>query len=113
MAFFNSLLTVWDALKQSVGDTFVRRHDVPSIFAGHYDPSFTLDLCYKDLDLLAGLGQDFATDLPMTRAAHQRFREARNEYGGDAAELHVCKLLEEQAGISLRVSGDWPIHSEA
>jgi 3-hydroxyisobutyrate dehydrogenase len=53
-------LTVWDALKQSVGDTFVCRHDVPSIFAGHYDPSFTLDLCCKDLDLLAGLGQDFA-----------------------------------------------------
>jgi len=106
-------LTVWDALKQSVGDTFVCRHDVPSIFAGHYDPSFTLDLCCKDLDLLAGLGQDFATDLPMTRAAHERFREARNEYGGDAAELHVCKLIEEQAGISLRVSGEWPIHSEA
>ena len=106
-------LTVWDALKQSVGDTFVCRHDVPSIFAGHYDPLFTLDLCCKDLDLLAGLGQDFATDLPMTRAAHERFREARNEYGGDAAELHVCKLIEEQAGISLRVSGEWPIHSEA
>jgi len=106
-------LTLWDALKQSVGDTFVCRHDVPSIFAGHYDPSFTLDLCCKDLDLLAGLGQDFATDLPMTRAAHERFREARNEYGGGAAELHVCKLIEEQAGISLRVSGEWPIHSEA
>lgn len=106
-------LTVWDALKQSVGDTFVCRHDVPSIFAGHYDPSFTLDLCCKDLDLLDGLGRDFATELPMTQAAHERFRQARNKYGGAAAELHVCKLIEEQAGTPLRVKGDWPVHSEA
>jgi 3-hydroxyisobutyrate dehydrogenase len=106
-------LTVWEALKQSAGDTWVCRHDVPSIFAGHYDPSFTLDLCCKDLGLLEELGRDFSTLLPMTRAAHQRFTAARNEYGGQAAELLVCKLIEEQAGISLQVPGRWPLHSEA
>jgi 3-hydroxyisobutyrate dehydrogenase len=40
---------LWEALKNSVGDSFVVRHDAPSIFAGHYDPSFSLDLCLKDL----------------------------------------------------------------
>jgi len=106
-------LTVWEALKRSVGDTWVCRHDVPSIFAGHYDPSFTLDLCCKDLGLLEELGRDFSTALPMTQAAHERFTLARDEYGGNAAELFVCKLIEQQAGISLQVPGTWPLHSEA
>ena len=39
---------LYDAICDSVGDSFVARHDGPSIFAGHYDPSFTLDLCLKD-----------------------------------------------------------------
>ena len=106
-------LTLWEALKQSVGDTFVCRHDVPSIFAGHYDPSFTLELCCKDLDLLKTLGDDFDMHMPMTLAARTRFQEALEQYGGGAAELHVCKLVEEQARVSLRVPGDWPNHSEA
>ena len=107
------VLTVWEALKQSVGDSFVCRHDVPSIFAGHYDPSFTLDLCCKDLDLLDKLGGELALRMPMTLAARKRFAEARSRYGGGAAELHVCKLAEEQAGLSLQVPGDWPNHAEA
>jgi 3-hydroxyisobutyrate dehydrogenase len=39
------LPVLWEAMKNSVADNFVIRHDAPSIFAGHYDPSFTLDLC--------------------------------------------------------------------
>ena len=108
-----SPLTVWDALKKSVGDSFVCRHDVPSIFAGHYDPSFTLDLCCKDLDLLKDLSEEVETHIPMTLAARSRFQEARQQFGGAAAELLVCKLVEDQAHISLRVDGDWPVHSEA
>jgi len=58
------LTVLWDALKDSVGDTFVARHDVPSIFAGHYDPSFTLDLCCKDLGLIAALSEATQTPAP-------------------------------------------------
>jgi 3-hydroxyisobutyrate dehydrogenase len=108
-----SPLTIWEALKKSVGDSFVCRHDVPSIFAGHYDPSFTLDLCCKDLDLLKDLSEEVATHIPMTLAARSRFQEARLQFGGAAAELLVCKLVEDQAHVSLRVDGDWPVHSEA
>src|SRR5262245_61811500 len=43
--------TLWHAIQNSVGDSFVVRHDAPSIFSGHYDPSFSLDLCLKDLRL--------------------------------------------------------------
>jgi 3-hydroxyisobutyrate dehydrogenase len=107
------LLVLWDALKNSVGDTFVCRHDVPSIFAGHYDPSFTLDLCSKDLGLIASLGEKTGTEMDMTLVAQEKFERARAAFGGDQAELLVCKLVEDASGVDLRAEGDWPKHWEA
>ncbi len=99
--------TLWYAIKESVGDSFVARHDAPSIFAGHYDPSFSLDLCLKDLGLLAGLNESVETDLPMTEAAHATFQRAADRYGTDVGELHVAKRIEDDASLSFRVDGDW------
>lgn len=106
------LLVLWDALKNSVGDTFVVRHDVPSIFDGHYDPSFTLDLCCKDLRLIKELGEQTETQMDMTLLARAKFEEARTTFGGSAAELLVCKLIEMASGTDLRVEGDWTKHWE-
>ena len=92
------LATLWHAIKESVGDSFVVRHDAPSVFAGHYDPSFTLDLCLKDLGLLRELGENVETDLPMTAAAHEVFKQAADRYGTDVGELHVVKRIEDDAG---------------
>ena len=99
--------TLWHAIKESVGDSFVARHDAPSIFAGHYDPSFTLDLCLKDLDLLRELNAAVSTDLPMTEAADAVFRGAADRYGSDVGELHVARRIEEDAAISMRLEGQW------
>lgn len=99
--------TLWEAILASVGDSFVARHDAPSIFAGHYDPSFSLGLCMKDLALIGELSQNVAAHLPMTVAATDAFRVALDRYGADAAELHVAKRIEDDAGLSLRLDGDW------
>jgi len=99
--------TLWHAIKESVGDSFVARHDAPSIFAGHYDPSFSLDLCMKDLGLIGALGQKVGASLPMTEAATVAFRIAHERYGASAAELHVAKRIEDDAGISMRLEGEW------
>jgi 3-hydroxyisobutyrate dehydrogenase/2-hydroxy-3-oxopropionate reductase len=99
--------TLWDAIKASVGDSFVVRHDAPSIFAGHYDPSFSLDLCLKDLGLINELGTNVRAHLPMTAAATDAFRTAAERYGNDAAELHVARRIEDESGLSMRLDGDW------
>ena len=104
---------LWDAIKDSVGDSFVARHDAPSIFAGHYDPSFTLDLCMKDLGLTMELAENVSTDLPMTTRAHETFQRATERYGGDAGELHVAKRIEDDAQLSFRLDGEWVPHWEA
>lgn len=108
-----ALDVLWDAIKDSVGDSFVARHDAPSIFAGHYDPSFTLDLCMKDLGLTMELADNVATDLPMTIRAQETFQRATERYGGDVGELHVAKRIEDDAQLSFRLDGDWVPHWEA
>lgn len=97
----------WRAMQGGAADSFVLRHDVPSIFAGHYDPSFPLALCLKDLDLIDELMRETGVRSELTRATHERFSEARDHYGTNAGEMTVCKLIEDAAGVSLRVEGDW------
>ena len=98
---------VWESIKDSVGDSFVARHDAPSIFAGHYDPSFTLDLCLKDLGLIENLSSTVGADLPLTESAKAAFERAAERYGHDVGELHVAKRIEDDADLSFRLEGDW------
>jgi 3-hydroxyisobutyrate dehydrogenase-like beta-hydroxyacid dehydrogenase len=97
----------WAAMQGGAADSFVLRHDVPSIFAGHYDPSFPLALCLKDLALIDELLRETGTRSELTQAAYARFREAAARYGEGAGEMTVCKLIEDDAGVELRVAGAW------
>ena len=103
----------WEVMKGGAADSFVMQHDVPSIFAGHYDPSFRLALALKDLDLIQGLVTEHGTRSELTEACHARFREAAERYGSDAGEMTVCKLIEEDADVSLQVAGEWTAPWEA
>jgi len=106
------LSRAWDALKIGASESWCLHHDAPSVFAGHYDPSFTLDLCQKDLGLIVEACDDAGTPAPATRLVCAQFEAARARYGGDKGELHVVKLEEDAAGISLRLEGDWIPHWE-
>jgi 3-hydroxyisobutyrate dehydrogenase len=97
----------WEVMKGGAADSFVLSHDVPSIFAGHYDPSFPIALCLKDLGLIQELMDKVGTTNTLTEATHERFREAGRRYGMGAGEMTVCKVIEDDAGIELRVDGDW------
>ena len=99
--------TVWEAIKSSAGNSWVAEHDVPSIFAGHYDPSFSLALCCKDLGLINEVARTQGFSLTMGALAKSLFEEAKSKYGEGAGELHVVRLLEERAGLLLR-----PPHGE-
>jgi 3-hydroxyisobutyrate dehydrogenase-like beta-hydroxyacid dehydrogenase len=100
-------LVWWQVMKGGAADSFVLSHDVPSIFAGHYDPSFPIALCLKDLGLIKELMDSVGTTSTLTDATHDRFREAGRRYGTGAGEMTVCKVIEDDAGIDLRVAGDW------
>jgi len=97
----------WEVMKGGAADSFVMQHDVPSIFAGHYDPSFPLKLCLKDLKLIRELMEETGTRSEMTDACYARFQEAEGRYGREAGEMTVCKLVEDASGAVLRVEGNW------
>lgn len=97
------LSRAWKALKTGAAESWCMHHDAPSVFAGHYDPSFTLDFCMKDLNLIVDACDDAGVDAPITRHVKERFELAHETYGGDKGELHVVKLEEDFADISLRL----------
>ncbi len=102
----------WEAVKIGASASWCLHHDAPSIFAGHYDPSFSLDLCQKDLELIVEACDGAGTEAPVTRLVRDRFLMARETYGGDKGELHVVKLEEDAADVLLRMDGDWIPHWE-
>ncbi len=97
----------WETMKGGAADSYVMHHDVPAVFAGHYDPSFPIALCLKDLDLIDELMRETGVRNDLIDATHARFREVGERYGLDAGDMTVCKLLEDDAGVELRVAGDW------
>ena len=101
--------TVWEAIKSSAGNSWVAEHDVPSIFAGHYDPSFSLALCCKDLGLINEVARSQGFSLTMGAVAQSLFEQAMKTYGAGAAELNVVRLLEERAGLYLRPPHGVPV----
>ena len=95
---------VWrEAMLGGAAESFVLRHDTPSIFAGHYDPSFPIAFCLKDL----GLIEDLMAETGVRARADACHSLAAERYGLSAGEMTVCKVIEDDAGVSLRVEGDW------
>ena len=70
----------WEAMKGGAADSYVMHHDVPAVFAGHYDPSFPIALCLNDLDLIAELMRETGVRNDLIKATHARFREAGERY---------------------------------
>ncbi len=57
--------------------------------------------------LIQDLIKEHGTRSELTQACHARFQEASNRYGDEAGEMTVCKLIEEDANVNLRVKGNW------
>lgn len=96
---------LWQLLKKSVADSYAVQHDVPAIFEGHYDPSFTLDLTIKDLLLVQNLTESFSAQggakLALTKNTTAIYEEARKQFGGSAGWLSVVRWLEDASGVKL------------
>ncbi|NEO13240.1 MULTISPECIES: NAD(P)-dependent oxidoreductase [unclassified Moorena] len=93
-----------EMIQASAGNSWVAEHDIPSIFAGHYDPSFTIKLCVKDLRLIDELAQKYNVPLMMGNQARSIFQSAQAKYGHDKGEMSVVKLLEDIVGVSLQIN---------
>ncbi|NJO15525.1 MAG: NAD(P)-dependent oxidoreductase [Thioploca sp.] len=89
------LPTLQKVIINSCGNSWVAEHDIPSIYNGDYDPSFTIQLCCKDLRLISELAANLNVPIEMGALVEQIFRRTSHIYGLNSPELSVVKYLEE------------------
>jgi 3-hydroxyisobutyrate dehydrogenase len=99
--------TLRRALVGGPAGSVLLERDIDGVFEGDYDESFTLDLATKDLGLAVDLGRDLGVPLELSALVEQLHRRARALYGDRAGELSAVRMVEEAAGIKLRL-GDGP-----
>lgn len=89
-------------IRQSAGASWVAEHDLGNLLAGDDDLSFSLELCCKDLRLIAELGSEAGYEASLAGVAREWFERARDTFGPGAGELAVSRLVERDAGVSIR-----------
>ena len=99
------LVTAFEAIRASSGNSFVHETESQVILNGSYNIGFTLDLACKDLGLARQLGRESGVPLKLGALVERTFRRAREEYGGRAWSPMVVKLLEDALGTGLRAPG--------
>ena len=95
--------TLRQALVSGPAGSVLLERDIDGVFDGDYDESFTLDLVTKDLGLAVDLGRELGVPLELSALVEQLHRRARALYGDGGGELSSVRLVEEAAGIKLRL----------
>ena len=96
------LKTLQEVVLNSCGTSWVAEHDIPSIYDGTFDTTFTTQLCTKDLRLIAELADRFNVPIEVGATVQQIFRRAENLYGGHSPELSVVRFLQDITGTTLQ-----------
>lgn len=94
--------TLQQVVLNSCGTSWVADHDIPSIYDGSFDTTFTTKLCTKDLRLIAELADRFDVPIEVGATVQQIFRRAENLYGAESPELSVVRFLQDTTGTVLQ-----------
>jgi 3-hydroxyisobutyrate dehydrogenase len=99
------LVTAYEAIKHSSGNSFVHETESQLILNGSYNINFTMDLAIKDLGFAMEYGKTFGVPLDLATMTNQTFIRAHAQYGGQAWSSQVVKLLEDALATDLRAPG--------
>jgi len=96
----------WDAIRLSVGNSFVWETAAPVVFnGGDYDPGFSLTLQNKDLQLGYDMARKYKVSMEMHQLALSVYRRAEFHFGEEAGCYIIPKEAEMQLGESLQIPG--------
>ncbi|MCC7104995.1 MAG: NAD(P)-dependent oxidoreductase [Chloroflexi bacterium] len=98
------LATLANVVSKSTGGNWKLANSFPRwLFKGNFAPGFAVDLATKDLQLGTGLARELQVPLDFATLVLNRFVEAQlRGWGGEHGDA-VVKLLEEKAGVELRL----------
>jgi len=95
----------WHAIRAGCGNSFAWETAGPSLMRGDYDPTFTIDLHCKDLDLGYQIAKQYRVPIPVHGLVQQLSNEAMYKYGADAACYSAQRLYEDSCGEKLQAEG--------
>jgi 3-hydroxyisobutyrate dehydrogenase len=98
------LATLRSALLASPATSGFLADDLPSVFAGDYDDSFTMKLACKDLGLAIDFSREFGVPVAVSALVEQVYRQAMARYGPDAGEMSPIRLYEDAVNAPLRLA---------
>jgi 3-hydroxyisobutyrate dehydrogenase-like beta-hydroxyacid dehydrogenase len=103
------LETLWQAIKASVGRSFAVEYFFPNgILDGEFPVRFRLDLMAKDLGIVSRLGRELDVPMAIGNLVEQYLVAARAQGLGSASNSEAVKILEQMAGVDLRIDGFKP-----
>ena len=95
-----------EIIKKSSGGTWRMEHSFPKfLLKGNFAPGFAIDLALKDLQLGSELARECGLSLDYLPLSEQKYVEAQKRGWGQLHSEAIVKLLEEQAGVELRIPG--------
>lgn len=96
---------VYEAIKNSCGNSFVAETEGVPIMTGSFDYGFTMELAYKDMKLTEKIADEFHVPLLMGGLGTQILQRGIAKYGLKAWSTGIGRLLEDELGIELRAPG--------
>lgn len=91
-----------EILTRSAGTSaYLERHST-NLLDGDYMATFGLDRCVEELQILSSLSRDATTPFELSNLVTRLHEDALQRFGAVDGELLVARLLEENAGTTLR-----------
>jgi 3-hydroxyisobutyrate dehydrogenase len=93
---------MYEIIRTSSGSSYTLNGVAPRVLEGNFEPGFSLDLLFKDVDLAAGIARDVKLPLLMVNQALQVIQTARAQGLGDRDTSAAVLPLERIAGVDAR-----------
>jgi 3-hydroxyisobutyrate dehydrogenase len=93
---------LYDIIRTSSGSSYTLNGVAPRVLEGNFEPGFSLDLLFKDVDLAAGIAREVKLPLLMVNQALQVIQTARAQGLGDRDTSAALLPLERIAGVDVR-----------
>jgi 3-hydroxyisobutyrate dehydrogenase-like beta-hydroxyacid dehydrogenase len=95
------LQTMYDVLKVSSGDSAAVDFRVPRIMSGDFTPGGTMDIVYKDQELITAYAKDIGVPTFMANVSQQIYQMARTAGLNKEDSSAVIKIYEQLANVSV------------
>ncbi|MFC1988207.1 NAD(P)-dependent oxidoreductase [Chloroflexota bacterium] len=94
--------TLQEVLRNGTADNYCIRATLPKIFAGDFEPGFTINLAAKDIGLAIAMAKEYGVPTPIGAAVEQQQLAVKASGWGEKGAQARILLVEKLAGVEVR-----------